>query len=380
MTATPEPVAPAGVPALAPEFPSRVVYGMNRDITTENIGNLRDATVLFALEKTIGDPQSGVTVEASHVRVPLKGDDNGVWYVSLPTAVDRIEPQGKWSITVTYGTRESPFAIIVPPGDTPINIYNIAQAFPVDPDQAGWLLTGIQIGTVTTGTVAAARIRGEAPTVTLDLTLPKGDKGDTGDTGPATKLTRGTVTTGPAGSQADITLGGTAPNQTLSMTIPQGAKGDTGDRGPVGPGLTILGTKANTAALPASGTLGDGWLIGNDLHVWNGSAWQNVGPVRGPQGDIGKTPQLTASAQTLAPGATATATIGGTAEAPALTIGVPRGRDGTTISKIAQPTPTTLRIERTADGGTVTADDFTLPVAKATFSEVRPGVWQPITT
>ncbi len=42
-------------------------------------------------------------------------------------------------------------------------------------------------------------------------------------------LTEGTITTGAAGSSADITLTGDAGSQVLDMTIPQGIKGDQGD-------------------------------------------------------------------------------------------------------------------------------------------------------
>jgi titin len=96
---------------------------------------------------------------------------------------------------------------------------------------------------VTSGASAAATITGTAPTQTLNLTLPKGDKGDTGatgatgaagskgETGAACSLTIGTVTTGAAGSSASATITGTAPNQTISLTIPRGDKGDTGATG-----------------------------------------------------------------------------------------------------------------------------------------------------
>ena len=56
----------------------------------------------------------------------------------------------------------------------------------------------------------------------------QGPKGDTGPAGPANTLSIGTVTTGPAGTEAAATITGTAPNQTLNLTIP---RGDTGAAG-----------------------------------------------------------------------------------------------------------------------------------------------------
>jgi hypothetical protein len=74
-----------------------------------------------------------------------------------------------------------------------------------------------------------------------------------------------------------------------------GDKGDTGNTGPqgiqgvAGTGVTILGSFANEAELPASGSLGDAYLIAGDLYVWNGSIWDNVGSIEGPKGDTGNT-------------------------------------------------------------------------------------------
>lgn len=72
-----------------------------------------------------------------------------------------------------------------------------------------------------------------------------------------------------------------------SLTGPQGTAGATGATGPAGPqgaGLTILGTLANSGALPGTGTAGDGYLIDGYLWTWSGSAWTNVGLIQGPQG------------------------------------------------------------------------------------------------
>jgi hypothetical protein len=123
----------------------------------------------------------------------------------------------------------------------------------------------LAIGTVSTGAAgsnASATITGTAPSQTLDLTIPRGDKGDTGDTGatgPANSLAIGTVSTGAAGSNADATITGTAPNQTLNLTIPVGATGATGPTGPQGP----AGTQTTSASDLTSGTLADARLSSN---------------------------------------------------------------------------------------------------------------------
>lgn len=88
----------------------------------------------------------------------------------------------------------------------------------------------LTIGTVTTGTDAAATITGTAEAPVLNLTLPKGEKGDKGDPGSgtaeggstATNLTIGSVT---SGSTANATI----ENGKLNLVLPKGDKGDAGD-------------------------------------------------------------------------------------------------------------------------------------------------------
>jgi hypothetical protein len=95
---------------------------------------------------------------------------------------------------------------------------------------------------------------------------PAGPQGPAGAAGPA----------GPKGDQ-----GGAGP------AGPQGEKGDKGDKGDVGAGVKVVGTVASQADLPASGTLGDAYLVGGNAYVWTGTAWTNAGPVQGPKGDTG---------------------------------------------------------------------------------------------
>ncbi|NMG39804.1 hypothetical protein GRZ55_11170 [Chelativorans sp. ZYF759] len=98
---------------------------------------------------------------------------------------------------------------------------------------------------------------------------PKGDKGDKGDQGEP----------GPKGDQGDI-----------------GPKGDDGSS------VNILGTLANVSELPASGDIGDGYVIDGDLWVWNATdeEFVNVGPIQGPQGEKGDQGDTGKSAYELA--------------------------------------------------------------------------------
>jgi hypothetical protein len=77
-------------------------------------------------------------------------------------------------------------------------------------------------------------------------------------------------------------------------TGPQGVRGLQGIVGPTGPqGLSInfRGTVATQSDLPASGnTLNDAYITldTKNAFVWNGSIFQNIGPIVGPKGDQGE--------------------------------------------------------------------------------------------
>jgi hypothetical protein len=75
-------------------------------------------------------------------------------------------------------------------------------------------------------------------------------------------------------------------------TGPTGATGDTGPTGPQGTGLEILGTLALIADLPASGdTVGNAYLVSEDgnIYIWDGTVWDDAGPLTGPAGATGAT-------------------------------------------------------------------------------------------
>lgn len=67
----------------------------------------------------------------------------------------------------------------------------------------------------------------------------QGPQGEKGDTGATPQLSVAGVTTGDAGTNANVTLGGTAENPTLSFTIPRGDTGATGATGPKGDPGTV---------------------------------------------------------------------------------------------------------------------------------------------
>lgn len=71
-----------------------------------------------------------------------------------------------------------------------------------------------------------------------------------------------------------------------------GLTGFTGSRGPQGTSISFQGTVADEPSLPLVGnSINDAYITEDtgDLYVWNGSSWDNVGQIVGPQGLTGFT-------------------------------------------------------------------------------------------
>lgn len=116
---------------------------------------------------------------------------------------------------------------------------------------------------------------GNTITIPGGATGPQGPQGAIGPTGPA----------GADGADgADGTPG------------PQGPTGDQGPSGPEGPagqdgtGISLQGTVTTVGNLPAAGNSeGDLYIVSasGDGYAWDGSMWNNVGPIQGPEGPQG---------------------------------------------------------------------------------------------
>lgn len=65
----------------------------------------------------------------------------------------------------------------------------------------------------------------------------------------------------------------------------------SGKDGTDGTSVTILGSYNTLAELQAAhptGSDGDAYMVGGDLYIWNGSTWEDVGRIQGPQGPAGQ--------------------------------------------------------------------------------------------
>lgn len=167
----------------------------------------------------------------------------------------------------------------------------------------------LSVGTVTAsapGSSPVVTITGQAPSQTLNLTLPRGD------TGPANTLTIGTVTQLYSGQSPTAGITGTAPNQTLNLSIPKGAE--------------ILAG----AGAPAAGTGSQNdWYI--NTSTWDMSkktsstVWTtqlNIRGATGPANTLTVNPVTTLDS-TQSP----TVTIGGTSPNQNITFSLPKGAE-----------------------------------------------------
>lgn len=80
----------------------------------------------------------------------------------------------------------------------------------------------------------------------------------------------------------------------MDMSGATGLKWDTGETGATGAGVTIKGSYNSYEELineHPTGNEGDSYLVNGSLYVWNGTAWENVGNIKGEKGDKGETGQ-----------------------------------------------------------------------------------------
>lgn len=86
--------------------------------------------------------------------------------------------------------------------------------------------------------------------------------------------------------------------ESVSIKGQQGEKGDKGDtgekgeKGEDGTGVAILGSYSDEEELNTAhplGSPGDAYLIEGDLYVWSADHWENVGSIKGQQGEKGDT-------------------------------------------------------------------------------------------
>ena len=200
------------------------------------------------------------------------------YYIRVPSGTAPISLADIGPVRVLQG-REKSYAItnvamhVVsgPTGGTAQNIdgvltFNLSlPAGPQGPIGPDGPANTLKVGTVTSGSTPSATITGTAPSQTISLVLPKGDKGDKGADstvpGPAgqpNSLTIGSVTSAATPSAA---ITGTAPNQVLNLVLAKGDTGDTGAPGPTGPASTSV------APMPTN-LLANGGLEWGDARGW----------------------------------------------------------------------------------------------------------------
>lgn len=303
-------------------------------------------------------------------RLPIPGADSGNWGQILNDYLSQThETDGSLKAEVITNT-------------------NIANSTITEAKLANTVQTKLNAVAGATGATGPAGPTG--------ATGPQGVAGATGAQGPqGLQGTPGTVgATGAAGA-----TGATGPQGPIGTTGgvgPQGLTGATGPAGQDGTSVTIAGSVANAAALPTglgAGDAGDGYITQDDghLHVWSGTAFGDVGTVRGPagptgpqgpQGSIGATGAAGSAGTQGATGAAgAVGSTGATGPMGATGPAGPTGTQGATgangtagaTGATGPNSSTDLSFTRTATTVTVessTGNDAILPVADVTNAGV----------
>ena len=151
----------------------------------------------------------------------------------------------------------------------------------------------VAAGTVTTlspGSSATVSNSGTSTAAVFNFGVPRGATGPIGPTG-ATGATGSTGSTGPTGLTGST--GPVGPTGATGVEGPIGPTGPTGATGAQGASILFKGVVADLTALNAiTGQLvNDAWVVDSedDLYVWDGLTWVNVGMVVGPTGPTGTT-------------------------------------------------------------------------------------------
>lgn len=176
--------------------------------------------------------------------------------------------------TGAQGTSINFVGTVATVGDLPGTGNNVNDAYVVDADGNLYIWNG-------SVWEDAGAIQG--PTGPTGPTGSQGIQGQTGPTGP----TGADGVTGPTGPQGNVgDAGPTGP------TGPTGADGATGPTGDNATPVNLLGTVATVGDLPGSGnSTNDAYVVEADdeMYVWDGAAWNSVGPIQGPTGATGAT-------------------------------------------------------------------------------------------
>lgn len=168
--------------------------------------------------------------------------------------------------------------------------------------------------TITGATAAIGTNEGDTPTVTVNSTgtdMARGFnfvfdnlKGKKGDDGAAAVFTAVTATVSNNSGTPKVTVV-SAGTSTVGLEFKfsglKGEQGPQGEKGADGTSINILGSfdsenDLNDITNPKNG---DAYIINGYLYVWNGTKWENVGQIKGPQGENGVTPVFSSATATI---------------------------------------------------------------------------------
>lgn len=189
---------------------------------------------------------------------------------------------GKDGVSCTHSWEGTTLTITSASGTSSADLQG-PQGNPGDPG----LPAKIQIGTVTTGTTAAANVRSintSTNTYALDLTIPKGSDGINGNDGKDAGFGIITATIDNTVGTPNVTVTPSGTNQAKNLTFNfTGLKGEKGEKGDAGTGISLKSSQEECSEV------GDAYLTEEGhIMIWNGSDFTDGGQIKGPQGPQGE--------------------------------------------------------------------------------------------
>nr|WP_304973129.1 hypothetical protein [uncultured Schaedlerella sp.] len=131
------------------------------------------------------------------------------------------------------------------------------------------------------------------------------------------------VVTAQPGEPASVENVGTEKDARFRFKIP---KGEKGEKGKDGTSINITGKADSVEELPVEGEPNAAYIIGENVYVWDGTQWKDMGKLQGPPGE-----SATIQIGQVTDGETASVENVGTPSQAVLNFILPKGKDGRSV-------------------------------------------------
>ena len=263
------------------EWSAPFIYSQNPfDLTETVVSHIVQAYKRSSV--TVNDNPGTVTVNLSGINAGL------IQEVSLDNGWSKVIPDGDQQLYITHATAA---------GNVSVNDGTETDTISADEwsDGSRWGIKGDRGSSGYNTTPVAIYKRTDRIPANGELDPPTGSSTYTFSTKAVTFTTaNGWTSTLPVKAVTNKILW-----QRWSTAIDTGDGSDTiastewgsainiGEDGVDGTSFVVKGNKDTISDLPANATEGDAYVVGADLHMWDGTQWNNIGNIQGPAGEVG---------------------------------------------------------------------------------------------